>query len=229
MTMQRMNLRHTPQLLTTMLLLAGPAAGLSQKVTTNSTPSASSLPSHRLTELATLGGGCFWCVEAIYQRIHGVKSVTSGYAGGKREKPTYEEVCTGQTGHAEVIQLEFDPNQVSYESILEVFWLAHDPTTLNRQGHDVGTQYRSVIFYHSPQQKETAEKSKRAAAAQFSSPIVTQIVPYTEFYKAEKYHQSYYKNNPGAPYCAAVIRPKLDKVLKKLSGPGPIKTQPGLD
>jgi peptide-methionine (S)-S-oxide reductase len=154
-----------------------------------------------------------------------VKSVASGFSGGKRENPTYEEVCTGQTGHAEVIQVEFDPAQVSFENILEVFWLAHDPTTLNRQGADVGTQYRSAIFYHSERQKQLAEKSKQAAASHFGSPIVTQIVPFTKFYKAEKYHQSYYKTNPNAPYCARVIRPKLDKVLKKLSEPGSIKTQ----
>lgn len=182
-------------------------------------PSSSSSSSNNVA-LATLGGGCFWCVEAIFQRIHGVKSVKSGYAGGRVENPTYEDVCSGQTGHAEVIQIEFDPSQVAYEQILDVFWLAHDPTTLNRQGADTGTQYRSVIFYHDATQKELAEKSKASAAKEFSKPIVTQIAPLTKFYKAEKYHQSYFNSNPSASYCAFVIRPKLDKVLKKLGQPG---------
>ena len=199
------------------LLLAATAAGLSQNTKMNTSTARSSATNG--LELATLGGGCFWCVEAVFQRIHGVKSVASGYAGGKKESPTYEEVCTGKSGHAEVIQIQFDPTQVAYEKILEVFWLAHDPTTLNRQGADVGTQYRSVIFYHSDQQKQLAEKSKQQAAAHFKDPIVTQIVPLPSFYKAEKYHQSYFNNNPSAPYCSYVIRPKLDKVLKQLSQP----------
>ncbi len=169
------------------------------------------------TELATFGGGCFWCIEAVFQRITGVISVASGYAGGTVENPTYKQVCTGETGHAEVLQIEFDPQKVSFEKLLDVFWLAHDPTTLNRQGNDVGTQYRSAIFYHSAAQKDAAEKSKKAAQSEFKSPIVTEIVPLKQFYKAEGYHQNYFNNNPNQPYCAFVIRPKLKKVLEKLS------------
>jgi len=167
--------------------------------------------------MATIGGGCFWCIEAVFQRIDGVNSVASGYAGGKTENPTYKEVCAGETGHAEVLQIEFDPKKLSYEKLLEVFWLAHDPTTLNRQGNDVGTQYRSIILYHDDAQKAAAEKSKKDAQRQFESPIVTEITPFKKFYKAEGYHQNYYNNNPNAGYCAFVIRPKLKKVLEKLS------------
>ena len=148
-----------------------------------------------------------------------MKSVASGYAGGKNANPSYEDVCSGLTGHAEVIQIEFDPKKISYEKLLEVFWLAHDPTTLNRQGADRGTQYRSIILYHDDRQKLAAEASKKAAASQFHDPIVTEIVPLTKFYKAEKYHQNYFNNNPNAPYCSHVIRPKLDKLVKKLSKP----------
>jgi peptide-methionine (S)-S-oxide reductase len=168
------------------------------------------------TELATFGGGCFWCMEAEFQRIPGVVSVTSGFAGGSTENPTYEEVCTGTTGHAEVTQIEFDPKKVSYEKLLNYFWDAHDPTTLNRQGADVGTQYRSVILYNSEAQKASAEKSKAEAQKNFKSPIVTQIVPLKKFYKAENYHQDYYNNHSDAPYCQVVIRPKVDKIEKKL-------------
>jgi peptide-methionine (S)-S-oxide reductase len=171
------------------------------------------------TQLATLAGGCFWCIEAVFEQLEGVKSVTSGYAGGHTQNPTYEEVCTGATGHAEVAQIEFDPDKVSYERLLEVFWEAHDPTTLNRQGADAGTQYRSAIFYHSEAQKLAAEKSLKAAQAHFTSRIVTEIVPLTKFYKAENYHQDYFRNNPRAPYCAVVIRPKIEKLQKKLSKP----------
>jgi len=168
------------------------------------------------TELATLGGGCFWCTEALYQMLPGVKSVVSGYAGGKTENPTYKQVCEGDTGHAEVIQIEFDPGVISYEKILETFWEAHDPTTLNRQGADTGTQYRSVIFYHSEAQKAAAEKSKAAAQKDFVQPIVTEISPLPKFYKAEGYHQDYYRNNPSQGYCRMVIKPKVDKFEKKL-------------
>ena len=167
------------------------------------------------TELATIGGGCFWCMEAIFQRLPGVKSVASGYAGGHTENPTYEQVCSHGTGHAEVIQVEFEPAKISYEQLLDTFWEAHDPTTLNRQGNDVGDQYRSVIFYHSDAQKLAAEKSKAAAQKNFSSPIVTQIAPLKKFYKAEGYHQDYYRSNPNQGYCRAVIKPKLDKFDKK--------------
>ena len=177
------------------------------------TPAAASTT----TEKATFGGGCFWCTEAVFQRIDGVKSVVSGYAGGKTENPTYEDICTGLTGHAEVIQIEYDPAKVSFKSLLDVFWLAHDPTTLNRQGADRGTQYRSAIFYHDAKQKEVAEASKKAAAPSFKDPIVTEISALPKFYKAEAYHQNYYNQNPNKGYCAVVIKPKLDKVLKELS------------
>jgi len=189
-------------------LLAGAFSGIGQtKVMNNST---------NATELATLGGGCFWCTEAIYQMLPGVKSVKSGYAGGQKENPTYKEVCTGQTGHAEVIQIEYDPKVVSYEKILEIFWEAHDPTTLNRQGNDSGTQYRSIILYSSPAQKAAAEKSRAEAQKQFNSPIVTEIVPLSKFYVAEGYHQDYYRSNPNQGYCRAIIKPKVEKFEKKL-------------
>jgi peptide-methionine (S)-S-oxide reductase len=171
------------------------------------------------TEVATLGGGCFWCTEALYQMLPGVKSVTSGYAGGTKENPTYREVCTGTTGHAEVIQVEYDPKVASYEKILETFWDAHDPTTLNRQGHDSGTQYRSIILYTSEAQKKAAEKSKADAQKHFKQPIVTEIVPLTKFFKAEDYHQDYFRTHPEAAYCQAVIRPKVEKFEKKLHSP----------
>jgi peptide-methionine (S)-S-oxide reductase len=167
------------------------------------------------TERATLGGGCFWCLEAVFERLPGIKAVTSGYAGGHTKNPTYKEVCAGDTGHAEVVQIEFDPSVISFEKLLEVFWTAHDPTTLNRQGGDVGTQYRSVIFYENDAQKAAAEKSKAAAAKKFPGPIVTEIVPLTHFYKAEGYHQDYFRNNRNAPYCQLVIEPKLKKLDKQ--------------
>jgi len=168
------------------------------------------------TELATLGGGCFWCTEALFQMLPGVKSVTSGYAGGHTENPTYQQICAGDTGHAEVIQIEFDPQKVSYDKILETFWEAHDPTTLNRQGADVGPQYRSIILYHNADQKTAAEKSKAAAQNHFFRPIVTEIVPLKKFYKGEDYHQNYYRTNPNQGYCRAVIRPKVEKFEQKL-------------
>ncbi len=163
-------------------------------------------------EQATLGAGCFWCVEAVFERLDGVISVEAGYAGGTKANPTYEEVCTGTTGHAEVARITYDPSRISYEKILEWFWKSHDPTTLNRQGADIGTQYRSVIFYHNDRQKALAEKSKREAQAMFKDPIVTAIEPLKAFYLAENYHQDYYRNNPHAPYCTLVIRPKLKKL-----------------
>ena len=168
------------------------------------------------TEFATIGGGCFWCVEAVFQRIPGVKSVTSGYAGGHTENPTYRQVCSGATGHAEVTRIEFDPQVISYEKLLDYFWDAHDPTTLNRQGPDEGTQYRSIVLYSNPMQKAAAEKSKAGAQKRFRSPIVTEIVPLTKFYPAEGYHQDYYDHNPNQPYCRAVIRPKVEKIENKL-------------
>ncbi|MEI6338264.1 MAG: peptide-methionine (S)-S-oxide reductase MsrA [Verrucomicrobiota bacterium] len=165
-------------------------------------------------ELATVGGGCFWCVEAVYQTVPGIQSVISGYAGGAVPNPTYEQVCSGRTGHAEVVQIAFDPEKISYEKVVDLFWDAHDPTTLNRQGSDTGTQYRSIILYADDTQKAAAEKSKAAAQSEFKSPIVTEIVPLTTFYPAEKYHQDFYENNPAHPYNQAVTRPKVEKFLK---------------
>ncbi|MGA9451502.1 MAG: peptide-methionine (S)-S-oxide reductase MsrA [Verrucomicrobiia bacterium] len=167
------------------------------------------------TETATLGGGCFWCMEAVFERLPGVISVTSGFAGGYAANPTYQQVCAGGTGHAEVTQIVFDPAKISYEKLLDVFWQAHDPTTLNRQGADEGTQYRSIILYHSEAQKLAAEKSKAGAQKNFKRPIVTDIVPFTEFYKAEDHHQEYYDKNASAPYCQIVIAPKLEKLEKE--------------
>ncbi|MBN1838094.1 MAG: peptide-methionine (S)-S-oxide reductase MsrA [Spirochaetales bacterium] len=164
------------------------------------------------TEVATLGGGCFWCLEAVYERIEGVKSVVSGYAGGTKTNPTYSEVCSGSTGHAEVVQVEFDPATISYEQVLELFWKAHDPTTLNRQGADVGTQYRSIILYRDEAQRQAAERSMAKAAKDFREPIVTELKPLRSFYRAEEYHQDYYAKNPYAGYCTFVIRPKLQKL-----------------
>lgn len=166
------------------------------------------------TEKATLAGGCFWCIEAVYGRIPGVVSAVSGYIGGQVENPTYRQVCEGTTGHAEAVEIEFDPAQVSFEKILETFWHAHDPTQLNRQGNDVGTQYRSAIFYHDEAQKAAAEESirKLAASGTFTQPIVTQVVPATKFYVAEDYHQEYFDNNRSQPYCRFVIQPKLEKM-----------------
>ena len=167
-------------------------------------------------EVATLGGGCFWCTEAVFQMLPGVKTVTSGYAGGTKANPTYKEVCAGNTGHAEVIQIKYDPKVVSYKKVLETFWEAHDPTTMNRQGPDAGTQYRSIILYNSEAQRVAAEKSKAEAQQHFRQPIVTEIVPLRQFYPAEDYHQDYYRANPNQPYCRAVIAPKVEKFEKKL-------------
>jgi peptide-methionine (S)-S-oxide reductase len=164
------------------------------------------------TEKATLGGGCFWCVEAVYERLPGVLAVTSGYAGGQSENPTYEQIGTGKTGHAEVVQIEYDPAKISYEKIVDLFWDAHDPTTLNRQGADVGTQYRSIILTANDEEARLAEESKARAQAKFKSPIVTEIVPLPKFYPAEDYHQDFYRENPMHPYNLAVIRPKLKKL-----------------
>jgi peptide-methionine (S)-S-oxide reductase len=173
-------------------------------------------PAAAKTERITFGGGCFWCIEAVFQRLKGVEKVVSGYAGGHDPNPTYKAVCEGTTGHAEVVQLEFDPSKVSYEKLMEVFWAAHDPTTLNRQGNDVGTQYRSIVLYENDQQKSAAEQSKAIAQKGFKEPIVTEIVPLTKFYVAEDYHQNYFNENGDKnPYCQVVIRPKLQKLLSK--------------
>jgi len=165
-------------------------------------------------QVATFGGGCFWCTEAVFELVEGVEDVVSGYSGGATLNPTYQDICTGQTGHAEVIKVTYDPAKVSYEKLLETFGICHDPTTLNRQGHDIGTQYRSVIMYHDEEQKKAAEKWKLEAASDYDAPIVTEIVTAPVFYPAEIGHQDYYRLNPNAGYCIAVIRPKLDKVKK---------------
>ncbi|HRG75308.1 MAG TPA: peptide-methionine (S)-S-oxide reductase MsrA [Leptospiraceae bacterium] len=162
----------------------------------------------------TIGGGCFWCLEAVYQLVEGVKAVTSGYAGGHKKNPTYKEVCNETTGHAEVVQIEFEPSIISLEKILDIFWTVHDPTTLNRQGNDVGTQYRSIILFQNESQKKIAESSISANAANWTNPIVTEIVPLAIFYPAEDYHQNYYRNNPYNSYCAYVVKAKVDKYKK---------------
>lgn len=168
-------------------------------------------------DTATFGTGCFWCTEAIFEQLNGVVKVTSGYSGGTVKHPTYKQVCTGETGHAECVQIMYEPDKISYDELLEVFWQVHDPTSLNRQGADEGTQYRSAIFYHTPEQKQKAEKYKAELdkSGAFNKPIVTEISPAKEFYSAEDYHQEYYANNQNTnPYCAVVIRPKLDKFQK---------------
>lgn len=168
-------------------------------------------------EVATLGGGCFWCLEPVYDDLKGVVSVESGYAGGHVPNPSYEQVCTGNTGHAEVVRVTFDPSQISYRDILNVFFSIHDPTTLNRQGADVGTQYRSVIFYHSPEQERVAREVMQSLAERhiWLSPIVTELAPMTDFYQAEDYHQEYFARNPMQPYCNVVIAPKVAKFRKE--------------
>lgn len=167
-------------------------------------------------EIATLAGGCFWCLEAVFDDMKGVESVESGYMGGKTASPTYEEVCSGQSGHAEVVQLTFDPSAVSFREILEVFFVIHDPTTLNRQGNDVGTQYRSAVFYHSLDQKSAAEQviANLNSARIYDDPVVTEVAAASRFYLAEDYHQEYYRRNSGQPYCAYVVRPKVAKFRK---------------
>jgi peptide-methionine (S)-S-oxide reductase len=170
-------------------------------------------------DTATFGGGCFWCVEAVYQQLNGVVSVASGYSGGPRANPSYEQVCSGATGHAEVIQIVYDATKISFDELLQVFWTVHDPTTLNRQGADVGTQYRSVVFYHNDNQKELTESyiEKLNAEHAFNNPVVTEVSPLTVFYKAEDYHQNYYNDNQNQPYCSFVIQPKVEK-FKKVFG-----------
>jgi peptide-methionine (S)-S-oxide reductase len=174
------------------------------------------------SEIATLGGGCFWCLEAVYQQLKGVQTVESGYTGGQVRNPTYEQVCSGTTGHAEVIRVSFDPDVVSYREILEVFFTIHDPTTLNRQGNDVGTQYRSVIYFHSPEQREIARHVIAEMAIVWDAPIVTELSPAETYYKAEDYHQNYFRENPLQGYCAFVVAPKVAKFRQtfasKLSG-----------
>lgn len=170
-------------------------------------------------EQATFGAGCFWCVEAIYERLEGVYNVESGYSGGHVVNPSYQQVTTGRTGHAEVIRFDYDPSIISYETLLEVFWHTHDPTTLNRQGNDVGPMYRSVIFYHNEEQKRIAESSMRQTGESglWKDPIVTKIEPLKNYYVAENYHQDYFENNPNAGYCSVVIAPKVKKFMKEFS------------
>jgi peptide-methionine (S)-S-oxide reductase len=191
------------------VLLAASTLNFSAPAQTNS------MNTTHKTEIADFGGGCFWCMEAVFERLPGVISVTSGFAGGTTENPTYQQVCTETTGHAEVTEIEFDPAKISYTKLLEVFWQAHDPTTLNRQDADEGTQYRSIILYRDEKQKLLVEKSKLEAQQNFKHPIVTEIVPLKKFYKAEDYHQQYFDNNSNAPYCQVVIAPKLEKLEKK--------------
>ncbi len=171
---------------------------------------------NKKSDTATFGSGCFWCTEAIFEKLKGVESVVSGYSGGKTDNPTYKEVCSGETGHAEVTQITYDPSIISFTELLEVFWKTHDPTTLNRQGNDVGTQYRSVIFYHNEEQKKLAEeyKKKLEEAKIYANPIVTEITKFEKFYPAENYHQDYYEQNKSQPYCSFVIKPKVEKFKK---------------
>ena len=170
------------------------------------------------TETATLAGGCFWCLEAVYEMVRGVEKSVSGYAGGTVESPSYRQVCTGTTGHAEVVRLTFDPEVVSYRELVELFFVIHDPTTVDRQGHDVGPQYRSAIFYESEEQRETAEDvmAEVAASGAWPSPIVTEVTPLTTYYEAEEYHQQYFRRNPSQPYCQFIIAPKVAKARKEL-------------
>ena len=194
------------------LALASTGHGEEAAMVTNA--DASTAATTGTVEVATFSAGCFWCSEAVFQQLEGVKSVRPGYTGGHTRNPTYKQVCSGKTGHAESVQIEYDPRKVSYERLLDLFWRMHDPTTPNRQGADVGTQYRSAIFYHSEAQRRTAEASREALgkSGKYAQPIVTEIVPASDFYPAEDYHQDYFKNNPNAPYCRFVIVPKLEKL-----------------
>ena len=197
-------------------ILMGTGEGLTQNDKKSKTMESKSLENNQL-KTATLGAGCFWCVEAVFQQLKGVKEVTSGYSGGHIKNPSYKEVVRGNTGHAESVQIKYDPNMIGFEKILEVFWKTHDPTTLNRQGPDIGSQYRSVIFYHNQEQKEMAEQSKEKMeqSGYFNDPIVTAIDPYKNFYVAEDYHQDFYKNNPNQPYCRFNIDPKMEKMQEQ--------------
>jgi len=196
------------------------AQNVTQRKDTTMTTTVAAKDSNFITtsgqmETTTLGGGCFWCVEAIFQDLKGVQKVESGYTGGHVANPTYREICTGTTGHAEVIQVTFDPAVISFKEILEIFFTFHDPTTLNRQGADAGTQYRSAIFYHSPTQKTVAEEVKKSMQEIWDDPIVTEITPLNKYYKAEDYHQNYFKENPNQAYCSIVIAPKVKKLRQQ--------------
>ncbi|MCA9193181.1 MAG: peptide-methionine (S)-S-oxide reductase MsrA [Planctomycetales bacterium] len=195
------------------LFLTCSTGWLNAQETQNKEAALSTAKEESQLEVATFGGGCFWCVEAVFENLEGVQNVVSGYAGGHVKNPDYKAVCTGRTGHAEVCQIHYDPKVVSFDELLEVFWKTHDPTTLNRQGNDIGTQYRSVIYYHTPEQQRLAEayKQKLNKSGAFRSRIVTEISPIETFYSAEDYHQDYYRNNPEQGYCQFVVRPKVDK------------------
>jgi len=208
----RFNLGFRPQLRTIWIVLVWGITTACHPMNTD--PPSSDKVTPRNHKLATFGGGCFWCMEAVFERLEGVQSVVSGYAGGTSKTPTYKEVCSGNTGHAEVIQIEFDPEKLSYEDLLDLFWQAHDPTTPNRQGADVGSQYRSIILYHDPDQKAAAETSKKSAGGMFKRSIITEILPLEKFYPAEAYHQDFFQKNPSHPYCSLVIHPKLQKLGK---------------
>ena len=198
-----------------MMLLAGVSCGQQSAADASKTMATEKKEQSGL-QVATFGNGCFWCTEAIFQRLNGVDKVVSGYSGGKVKNPTYKEVCSGLTGHAEVIQITYDPKKITFDELLEVFWKTHDPTTLNRQGADEGTQYRSAVFYHSEEQKNltTEYRKKLDASGAFNNPIVTEITPFSEFYPAEDYHQNYFNLNGTAPYCSFVIQPKIEKFQK---------------
>jgi len=201
--------------LSAMMLLAGVSCGQQSAADASKTMATEKKEQSGL-QVATFGNGCFWCTEAIFQRLNGVDKVVSGYSGGKVKNPTYKEVCSGLTGHAEVIQITYDPKKITFDELLEVFWKTHDPTTLNRQGADEGTQYRSAVFYHSEEQKNltTEYRKKLDASGAFNNPIVTEITPFSEFYPAEDYHQNYFNLNGTAPYCSFVIQPKIEKFQK---------------
>ncbi len=203
------NLKHKAALLLTAAFFMGACSQTPQKNTME-------IKNTSGYDTATFGAGCFWCVEAIFQQLKGVISVTSGYSGGETKNPTYKEVCSGESGHVEVCQIVFDPKQVSFKDLLEAFWQTHDPTTINRQGNDFGTQYRSVVFYHNEEQKQLAEKYKKELdlSGAFSKPIMTAIEPFSVFYAAENYHQNYYNQNTEQQYCSYMIKPKLDKFKK---------------
>jgi peptide-methionine (S)-S-oxide reductase len=187
-----------------------------QSIPTIQQPTIMTTEKQKTIDTATFGAGCFWCVEAVYQQLEGVVSVTSGYMGGSVKNPSYREVCDGKTGHAEVCQIVFDPSKITYTDLLQAFWVSHDPTTLNRQGNDIGTQYRSVIFYHSAEQEQLANKYKKELEAShaYANPIVTEISTLTDFYKAEDYHQNYFNENGDQPYCQFVVKPKVEKFQK---------------
>lgn len=208
---------HLKKYLLSVVMLGFTLASCAQpKEKTEKEPGDMTISTDQKTATAIFGNGCFWCTEAIFQQLEGVIKVESGYSGGANPNPTYEEVCTGLTGHAEAARITYDPAKISYATLLEAFWESHDPTTLNRQGNDVGTQYRSVIFYENEEQHKEAEfyKKKLQESGAFNNPIVTEITPLKEFYVAENYHQNYYNQNGSAPYCTYVIKPKLEKFKK---------------